>query len=93
MPWSARFDEPIILADGRKLTTLRDAANYITGLPKAEHAAAEWQTAMEVLPLVAEKNGPTMMARIGMMRALHRIGAKVVPAPRQKRAKAFRIVR
>jgi len=36
MPWSARFDEPIILRDGRKLPTLRDAATYITGLPKAE---------------------------------------------------------
>jgi hypothetical protein len=26
--------------------------------------AAEWQTAMEALILVAEKNGSTMMARI-----------------------------
>jgi hypothetical protein len=38
MPWSARFDEPITLPDGRTLKTLRDAANYITALPKAEHA-------------------------------------------------------
>jgi hypothetical protein len=35
-------------------------------------AATEWQTAMECLILVAEKNGPTMMARIGVMRALNR---------------------
>jgi hypothetical protein len=36
-------------------------------IPKAEHEAPEWQTAMEVLML-----GPTMMARIGVMRALNR---------------------
>jgi hypothetical protein len=38
----------------RKLLTLRDAANYITKLPKAEHAAPRWQAAMEALILVAE---------------------------------------
>jgi hypothetical protein len=42
VPWSARFADPIILPDGRKLKTLRDAATYITGLPKAEHDAEEW---------------------------------------------------
>jgi hypothetical protein len=25
MPWSARFDDPIVLPDGRKLVTLKDA--------------------------------------------------------------------
>jgi hypothetical protein len=34
MPWSRRFDDPIPLPDGRELVTLRDAAEYITGLPK-----------------------------------------------------------
>jgi hypothetical protein len=56
----------------RKLLTLRDAANYITKLPKAEHAAPRWQAAMEALILVAERNGPTMLARIGFMRGLNR---------------------
>jgi hypothetical protein len=41
-------------------------------LPKAEHDLPEWQAAGECLILVAEKNGPTMMARIGIMRALNR---------------------
>ena len=90
MPWSERVD-PIILPDGRKLKTLRDAATYITGLPKAEHDAAEWQIAMEVLLLVVERDGPEMMARIGMMRARHSV--KATPAPRRKRAKAYRVVR
>jgi len=40
----------------------RDAGNYITKLPKAEHAAPEWQAAMEALILVPELNGPTMFA-------------------------------
>jgi len=72
MDWSRRFDEPIILPGLKPLVTLRDAANYITKLPRAEHDAAEWQAAMEALLLVAERNGPTMFARIGIMRALNR---------------------
>jgi hypothetical protein len=33
---------------------------------------AEWQTAMEALLLVVTLGGPTMFARIGVMRALNR---------------------
>jgi hypothetical protein len=51
---------------------LRDAASYITKLPAAEHSAPEWEAAMEVLILVSETGGPTMLARIGVMRALNR---------------------
>jgi hypothetical protein len=69
--WDRPFAEPIELPEGKKLVTLRDGALYITKLPKAEHEAAEWQAAMECLILVAEKNGPTMFARIGVMRALN----------------------
>ena len=72
MPWSTPFEDPIPLPDGRRLLTLRDAASYITKLPKAEHSAPEWQAAMEALILVAEKGGPTMLARIGVTRALNR---------------------
>ena len=72
MPWSARFDDPIPLTNGRALETLRDAAMYITKLPKAEHDVPEWQAAMEALILVATSGGPTMFARIGVMRALNR---------------------
>ena len=60
-------------ACGRQLVTLEDAARYIQKLPKAEQQLEEWQTAVETLILVAESNGgPTMMARIGVMRALNR---------------------
>jgi hypothetical protein len=70
--WQRPFDDPIPIQRGRQLLTLEDAGTYITRLPKAEHEAAEWQAAMEALILVVEHNGPTMMARIGVMRALNR---------------------
>jgi hypothetical protein len=70
--WSTPFDDPIPLPNGRQLLTLRDAAAYITKLPEAQHSAPEWQAAMEALILVAESGGPTMLARIGIMRALNR---------------------
>jgi hypothetical protein len=57
---------------GRQLVTLKDAANYIQKLPKAEQLLEEWQSAVEALLLVVELNGPTMMARIGILRALNR---------------------
>jgi hypothetical protein len=70
--WSREFPEPIALPDGGKLVVLRDAAAYITALPAKEAALPEWQAAIEALMLVVEQNGPTMFARIGVMRALNR---------------------
>lgn len=70
--WGCEFDDPIELPDGRQLVTLEDAGKCITRLPKAVHEAAEWQAAMEALILVATPGGPTMFARIGVMRALNR---------------------
>jgi len=72
MGGDTQFDEPIRRPKGKPLATLRDAALYIPKLPKAEHDATEWQAAMEALLLVAEHDGPTMFARIGVMRALNR---------------------
>ena len=70
--WKRPFDDAIPLPRGRSLVTLEDAGAYITKLPKAVHEAAEWQAAMEALILVATLGGPTMFARIGVMRALDR---------------------
>jgi hypothetical protein len=72
MGWDAEFDEPIPLPKGKTLATLRDAALYITKLTKADQQSAPWQAAIEALIPVAERNGPTMFARIGVMRALNR---------------------
>jgi hypothetical protein len=43
--WEQTFFDPIELPKGKPLVTLRDAATYITKLPKAEHDAEEWQAA------------------------------------------------
>ena len=72
MSWSRAFDDPIRVPRGRQLVTLRDAGDYIAKLPKAKYLTAEWQAAMFALILVVDLNGPTMMARIGIMRALNR---------------------
>jgi hypothetical protein len=60
--WDRPFAEPIELPKGKKLITLRDAAHYVTKLPKAEHDAEE----------SLSTTGPTVFARIGVMRALNR---------------------
>ncbi|WP_245284375.1 hypothetical protein [Bradyrhizobium sp. WSM2254] len=69
--WGRPFDEPV-KAPGRVLGTLLDAGEYIAALPKKEHNAPEWRAAMEALLLVVERGGPTMFARIGVMRVLNR---------------------
>jgi hypothetical protein len=84
-----QFSDPIELPGRKPLVTLRDAAQFITKLPKAERDADEWQAAMQSLILVAERDGPTMFARIGVMRALHRDKPKAATAPRRKRAKVY----
>lgn len=69
--WGRPFEGPIKVG-GRELVTLRDAGEYVAALPKKEHGAPEWRAAMEALLLVAELGGPTLFARIGIMRALNR---------------------
>ena len=69
--WKRKFEDPIPLADGRVLVTLRDAADYITSLPKKESDLPDWQVAIEALMLVS-RGGPTMLARIAVMKALNR---------------------
>ncbi len=51
--WRRPFEGPIRIGE-RTLVTLLDAGEYIAALPKKEHAAPEWQAAMEALILVAE---------------------------------------
>jgi hypothetical protein len=70
--WKRAFDDPIPVPRGRQLVTIRDAAKYIQKLPRGEQQLDEWQAAVEAMLLVVEHNGPTMMARIGFMRALNR---------------------
>ncbi|WP_298244612.1 hypothetical protein [uncultured Bradyrhizobium sp.] len=72
MPWSAAFDDPIVLRGGRPLQTLQQAADHIMQLPEDVQHARHWQTAIETLINAAEKGGGWMMfARIAMLRALN----------------------
>jgi hypothetical protein len=70
--WDQRFFDPIMVPGRKPLVTLRDAAEYITELPKA-HDADEWQAAMQVCYCSSPSmTGPAMFARIGVMKALNR---------------------
>jgi hypothetical protein len=81
--WTRAFEDPILLPSGRKLITLLDAATYATKLPRKQADTAEWQAAIESLMLVAELEGPTMFARIGVMRALNRQVERVLNPSRK----------
>jgi hypothetical protein len=70
--WSRPFEDTITLTDGRTLSTLRDAGDFITSLPKVEQQLEEWQTAIEYLIGAAEYRDYMMHARIAALRALNR---------------------
>jgi hypothetical protein len=70
--WSRKFDDPIILPDGGLLVTLKDAADYIMKLPKAEQNLEEWQITISCLIGAAEHRDFMMHSRIGVLRALNR---------------------
>jgi hypothetical protein len=80
--WQRKFEDPIPLPDGRKLVTLFDAADYITNLPIKETDLPDWQVAMQALLLVS-RSGPTMLARIAVMRALNRPVERVFKSERK----------
>jgi len=76
MSWSRRFDEPIILPNGKKLLTLKGAIAWLAKeIPKAEHEMKQVQAAAHCVTEAAENHGPMMFVRIGMMQALNRRGA------------------
>jgi hypothetical protein len=78
--WSRPFEDPIILPDGRELVTLKDAADFIMKLPKAEQKHEKWQTAVRCLIGAAEGRDFLMHARIGVMQALTKDKPRVFKA-------------
>jgi hypothetical protein len=85
--WHRTFDDPIALPGGGDLRTLRDAGNFIAGLPKREHDAPAWLAAIQALMLVAEHGGDTMLPRIGIMRALYPDETPLTPRRKRKRSR------
>jgi hypothetical protein len=63
---------------------LKNAADYIMKLPKAEQKHDKWQTAVKMLIMAAEGRGPLMHARIGVLQALHRNVERVFKAGEKK---------
>ena len=84
MNWRRQFDEPIPLPNGKSLVTLSDARAFILNLKKADQDTEAWQTATQALILVAENGGQTLLARIGVMRALYPPGTRVFTPDRKK---------
>jgi hypothetical protein len=71
--WSLRFAERILLADGVKLETLRQAIAYLVKtIPAAERISPSVLTAAECLTNAAEHGGPVEFARIATLQALNR---------------------
>jgi hypothetical protein len=69
------------------------AAHHLARRGALHSSTAPWQTATELLIMIAERGGDPMMARIAMMKALHRRDPQVAMKPRRKRVKAYKIVR
>jgi hypothetical protein len=90
--WRRRFEPSIPIQNGKSLFTLRDAAQYVLALPPAEQRETRWQTAASVLKLVAETGGDAMMARIGMMRALHH-REQAAPFGARRHARKYTVIR
>jgi hypothetical protein len=67
--WQRKFEDPIRSPTGASWSRCTTPA---TTSPIKEAALPEWQAAIEALMLVVRSDGPTMLARISVMRALNR---------------------
>jgi hypothetical protein len=67
-------------AERQEARHAQDAATYITSLPKKQSDLPEWQAAIESL-MLCSRGGDPMLARIGVMEALHR---DVVPIAKKR---------
>jgi hypothetical protein len=71
--WSLRFAEPIVLPNGSKLATLRQAiAHLVNTIPPTERSLPVVLTAAEMLANAAGQHGPVEFARIATLQALNR---------------------
>jgi len=70
--WERPFDQPVPLPSGPPARTLRDAANFIKQLPKAERETPEWRLAIQMLIDASEGCGPMFFAKLGIERAAFR---------------------
>ena len=73
MSWPRRFDEPVELDDGTKLTTLQQAVAYLAKtVSKAEQKHGKVLVAADHLTRSAEQNYPMFFARAATLQAIYR---------------------
>jgi hypothetical protein len=85
--WSIRFAEPIVLEDGSKLATLRDAIRYLAQIiSKPEGDMLEVLMAFDLLTQAAEHDGPIEFARIATLQAINRHVERVFDPSRIRHA-------
>jgi hypothetical protein len=77
MSWDEEFPEAIAVPGRLPLVTLRDAALYVTSLPKVAQNEPRWQKATHILMQAADHGGPVEFGRLGMIQALFPKGEPV----------------
>jgi hypothetical protein len=83
--WSLRFAEPIVLEDGAKLASLRQAITHLVNtVPPAERSLPAVLTAAELLTNAAEHGGPVEFARIATLQALNRHAVRIFNPDRKE---------
>jgi hypothetical protein len=83
--WSLRFAEPIVLADGIKLATLRQAVSHLVKTaPPAERGSPAVLTAAELLTNAAEHGEPIEFAGIATLKAINRHAQRVFNPDRKE---------
>jgi hypothetical protein len=83
--WSQRFNEPIMLNDGTKLTTLHDAIQYLAKtVPMVERNHPTVTVAADHLTRSAEQNYPMFFARAATLQAIYRHHERVFNPDRKE---------
>jgi hypothetical protein len=85
MSWDQPFAEPIVLPDGAKLASLRQAiAHLVKTIPADERGSPTVLTAAEMLTNAAEHGHPVEFARIATVQALNRHAVRTSPAAKKR---------
>jgi hypothetical protein len=83
--WDARFAEPIVLPNGAKLASLRQAiAHLVKTIPAAERRLPAVLTAAEMSTAAAEHRSPVEFARIATLQALNRHAVRTFNSDRKE---------
>jgi hypothetical protein len=73
LSWDSCFAEPIVLPDGVKLASLREAiVHLVKTILSSDRSIPAVLTAAELLTNAAEQGGPIEFARIATLRAIYR---------------------